>query len=47
MMSMTPLIRSIMPTAARSRVGTSWMAASGKPAPRNPSARAATSACEE
>ena len=36
-MSMTPLMASISPTAARSRVGTSWIAASGKPAARSPS----------
>ncbi len=47
MMSMTPLIVSMMPTAARSRVGTSWIASSGRPAARSPSRRAATSAREE
>ncbi len=47
MMSITPLIVSISPTAARSRVGTSWMAASGRPAARNPSASAATNARDE
>ena len=36
-----------MPTAARSRVGTSWIASSGRPAARRPVAQAATSAREE
>ena len=37
MMSIIPLMLSIMPTASRSRVGTSWIAASGRPAVRSPS----------
>ena len=47
MMSMAPLMVSITPTAARSVVGTSWIAASGRPAARSPSCRPATSAREE
>ncbi len=45
--SMYSLMPSISPTAARSRVGTSWIAASGNPAARSPSPSAATRAREE
>ena len=37
---MTPVIVSISPTAARSAVGTSWIAASGRPAAARPAASA-------
>jgi hypothetical protein len=45
--SMQSLSRSISPTAARSVVGTSWIAAAGKPAAARPSCRQAWIAAEE
>ncbi len=47
MMSISPVMRSISPTAARSVVGTSWTQASGRPAAASPLCRAATMAREE
>ena len=47
MMSTLSLMVSSMPTAARSLVGTRWMAASGKPAAARPCCRQSRMAPEE
>jgi len=47
MTSMYFTMRSISDTAARSRVGTIWIAASGSPAARRPATMQPSSACEE
>ena len=47
MTSISPWARSIAPTAARSRVGTIWIAVSGRPAWRSPSVMQAMIAADE
>ena len=47
MTSMNSVMRSISPTAARSRVGTRWIDVAGRPAPSSPALRESMMAPEE